>query len=105
LPVGALNVGGGRNPGAPGATGAMAVTACSGDLMGAPAGVMGRVAVTTGAAATVGVTERVAVRGDAGATVDVTGAAATVGVFGPGPVTGRVPVLAVGWVMVGVNGD
>jgi hypothetical protein len=80
LPVGALKVGGGKNPGAAGAAGATAAVGCSGDLMGAPAGVIGRVAVRGGATATVGVMGRV-------------------------PVIGRVLVLVAVLVTVGVSGD
>jgi hypothetical protein len=77
LPVGALNVGGGRNPGTPGAT---VAAGCAGGLVGATAGVMGRVAVM----------------GDAAATVGVTGCV---------PVIGCVPVLVAVRVTVGVSGD
>jgi len=83
LPVGALNVGGGRNPGTPGAAGAT--------VAGATAGVMGRVAVIGGAAATVAVTGRVPVIG-----CEV--------VIGCVPVTGRVLVLVAVRVTVGVSG-
>jgi hypothetical protein len=80
LPVGALNVGGGRNPGAAGAAGTTAAVGCSGDLTGATAGVIDRVAVRGGVAATVGVTGRV-------------------------PVIGRVLVIVAVPVTVGVSGD
>jgi len=63
LPVGAFNVGGGKNPGTPGAAGATAAVGCSGSLAGTTAGVMGRVAVRGGAAATVGATGGVPVIG------------------------------------------
>jgi len=76
LPVGALNVGGGKNPGTPGAA-------------GATAGVMGRVAV----------------RGGAAATVAVIGGAAAVGVVGRVPVIVRVLVIVAVRVTVGVSGD
>jgi hypothetical protein len=86
LPVGALNVGGGRNPGTPGAAGATVAARCSGGLIGATAGVMGRVAVISGAALTVG----------------VTGCGFVIGAV---PVTGRVLVLVAVRVTVGVSGD
>ena len=92
LPVGALKVGGGRNPGTPGAAGATVAAGCSGGLIGATAGVMGRVAVMGGAAATVGVTGRVPVIG-------------WVFVIGGVPVIGRVLVLVAVRVTVGVSGD
>ncbi len=92
LPVGALNVGGGRNPGTPGAAGAMVAAGCSGGLIGTTAGVMGRVAAMGGAAATVGVTGRVPVIG-------------WVFVIGGVPVIVRVLVIVAVRVMVGVSGD
>jgi hypothetical protein len=88
LPVGAFNVGGGRNPGTPGAAGATVAASCSGGLVGATAGVMGRVAVMGGAAATVG----------------AIGDGATGGVIGCVPVMGRVLVLVAVRVTVGVSG-
>jgi len=89
LPGGALNVGGGKNPGTPGAAGATAAVGCSGGLTGATAGVMGRVAARGGAAATVG----------------PTGGAATVSVIGRVAVIDRVLVLEAVRVSVGVSGD
>ena len=83
--MGALNVGGGRNPGTPGAAGATVAADCSGSLVGATTGVMG------GAAVTVGVTGRVPVMG----WVFVTGGV---------PATGRVLVLVAVRVTVGVSG-